>query len=76
MAKFQIKDGDKWINVSKGERLLKLGRRFLRYELKEDGSTTIGCASPGNWRERPICTCDKPQLRCEIHDTEFADGEL
>jgi hypothetical protein len=45
--KYQIKDGDKWVNVSKAQEVQK---GFLDYSLR-DG--TRGLAQPKNWRIAP-----------------------
>jgi hypothetical protein len=45
--KYQIKDGDKWVNVSKAQEVQK---GFLDYSLR-DG--TRGLAQAKNWRIAP-----------------------
>lgn len=50
--KYQIKDGEKWITVTKGA-ITRSG--FLHYMIREkDGGIINGMARPGTFREKPL----------------------
>jgi hypothetical protein len=47
MKKYQVKDGDKWVNVAKAQ---EVKRGFLDYSLRNG---IRGLAQPKNWRVAP-----------------------
>lgn len=49
----------------------KMARRTARKHAQEPRGTMI---IPG--KASDPCTCDRPQLRCPLHDDDFADYDL